>query len=76
MYLPSIKHAKSRHAINSWFREWFDSEDYHTLYNHTNQEEAESFIQHLHDLINRPNMRVLDMAYGKGRRTNLCEPWA
>ena len=53
--------------INSWFREWFDSEDYHTLYNHRNQEEAESFIQNLHDLINRPKMRVLDMACGKGR---------
>lgn len=53
--------------INSWFKEWFDSEDYHTLYNHRNQKEAESFIQNLHDFINRPNMRVLDMACGKGR---------
>ena len=53
--------------INSWFKEWFDSEDYHTLYNHRNQEEAESFIKNLDSFLNQPCMRVLDMACGKGR---------
>ena len=50
-----------------WFKEWFDSEDYHKLYNHRNQEEAETFIQNLNNHVNQPGMRVLDMAYGKGR---------
>ena len=53
--------------INSWFKEWFDSEDYHKLYNHRNQEEAKLFIQNLHNFLDRPKMRVLDMACGKGR---------
>ena len=50
-----------------WFKEWFDSEDYHKLYNHRNQEEAETFIQNLNNHVNQPGMRVLDMACGKGR---------
>ena len=54
-------------SINSWFRDWFDSEDYHRLYSHRNHEEAQIFIQNLHNHISQPNMRVLDMACGKGR---------
>ena len=60
--------------INSWFKEWFDSGLSYAL-QPPKSEEAASFINNLHNFLNRPSMRVLDMACGKGRAcTNLCKP--
>ena len=47
MYLPPIKHLNPAMPTKYWFKDWFDSEDYHKLYSHRNQEEAETFIQNL-----------------------------
>ena len=51
-----------------WFETWFDSPYYHVLYKDRNLEEAQSFIDHLLELLHlRPPARVLDLACGHGR---------
>jgi len=53
-----------------WFETWFDSEYYHKLYQHRNDQEAEIFItnllQHLQLSVGD---NVLDLACGKGRHS-------
>lgn len=54
--------------IDNWFTEWFDSDHYHLLYQHRNEEEAEAFIQNLFDHLDlKKGSTVLDLACGKGR---------
>lgn len=51
-----------------WFASWFDSNFYHTLYQHRDETEAERFIQSLvAHLSPAPGTRVLDLACGRGR---------
>ena len=53
---------------DNWFKEWFDSDHYHLLYDHRNDIEAEEFIKSLFDHLQLPiGSKVLDLACGKGR---------
>ena len=53
-----------------WFKEWFDSEYYHLLYNNRNHTEAEQFIQKLAAFLKlAEDSKVLDLACGKGRHS-------
>lgn len=51
-----------------WFGEWFDSPYYHVLYKHRDDEEAQSFIDHLIAYFQfSENDYIQDLACGKGR---------
>jgi SAM-dependent methyltransferase len=51
-----------------WFEEWFDSEYYHILYQHRDDDDAQLFIDNIVPLINlKPHQKVADIACGKGR---------
>lgn len=53
-----------------WFEVWFDTPEYHLLYQHRDIDEAASFISHLMQSLNpNKNIRVLDLACGRGRHT-------
>ena len=55
---------------NNWFANWFDSEYYHQLYKHRNDEEAQTFINNLIKYLQpKPLSKVLDLACGKGRHS-------
>lgn len=54
----------------SWFQNWFDTEYYHLLYSHRNDEEAHRFISNLIDFLQlKPDSSALDVACGKGRHS-------
>ena len=52
----------------AWFKNWFDSDYYHLLYNNRNEAEAEAFIEVLLAHL-KPSVgsKMLDLACGKGR---------
>jgi 2-polyprenyl-3-methyl-5-hydroxy-6-metoxy-1,4-benzoquinol methylase len=51
-----------------WFESWFDTAYYHQLYSNRNEEEAQSFISNLLNLLKLDsNSKILDLACGKGR---------
>ena len=53
---------------NEWFKDWFDTPLYHTLYKHRDFNEASQFIDKIIDhLAPPPNATILDLACGKGR---------
>lgn len=53
-----------------WFENWFDTEYYHLLYSHRNDDEANRFISHLIDFLQlKADSKVLDVACGKGRHS-------
>lgn len=52
----------------NWFKDWFNSDHYHLLYQHRDEKEAEQFIAKLFDYLNlSPSAKILDLACGKGR---------
>lgn len=59
---------------SNWFKEWFNTPYYHTLYKHRDYKEAERFIKNLIAYLNlKPNSKCLDLACGKGRHAEqLC----
>ncbi|MDR3712212.1 MAG: methyltransferase domain-containing protein [Puia sp.] len=57
---------------DEWFREWFDSPYYHTLYFERNEQEAASFIDRLIKYLDPPaGARAVDVACGKGRHARI-----
>jgi SAM-dependent methyltransferase len=55
-----------------WFREWFDSPYYHTLYFQHNEAEAAAFITRLLDVLQPPAAsHLLDIACGRGRHARM-----
>ncbi len=53
-----------------WFAHWFDSEYYHILYQHRNDQEAQFFIDNvLATYPQEKNSTMLDLACGKGRHS-------
>jgi len=59
---------------NAWFKEWFDTSYYHKLYDHRNEEEAESFITLLSDFLKLlKGCQVLDLPCGRGRHAVFLE---
>jgi len=54
----------------AWFEDWFDTEYYHKLYRHRDEEEAERFITRLLELLKpETGSKVLDLACGRGRHS-------
>lgn len=53
---------------NEWYKEWFDSPYYHSLYKYRDEKEAKNFIDRLIQYLHPPpKSRMLDLACGKGR---------
>jgi SAM-dependent methyltransferase len=71
---PHMSNVKIMKAVSfdSWYKDWFDSHYYHSLYQNRNDSEAEYFITNLVKLL-RPatDSRMLDLACGKGRHSKL-----
>lgn len=58
----------------AWFKEWFDTSYYHKLYEHRNEEEAESFITLLSDHLKlSKGSLILDLPCGRGRHAVFLE---
>lgn len=54
--------------MSEWFKDWFDSRYYHSLYEHRNEMEAVDFVNTLCDYLGAPpGALLLDLACGKGR---------
>lgn len=52
----------------TWYKEWFDSEDYLKVYSHRDEAEAEKLVDIIVKNINlEPQSSLLDMACGAGR---------
>ena len=59
---------------NNWYKTWFDTEFYHQLYSHRDEEEARIFISTMVMFLEiHPGQRVMDMACGKGRHSRVLE---
>ena len=59
------------HHRQEWFKTWFDSHYYHTLYNNRDTSEAEKFISKLLAHLDlKKDSEVLDLGCGKGRHAN------
>lgn len=55
---------------SDWFKTWFDTKYYHSLYQHRSDTEAAFFIARLIDEIQLPRGgEVMDLACGKGRHS-------
>lgn len=53
-----------------WYKQWFNSPYYYTLYKNRNTAEAENFVTKLVEYLQLPtHTRVLDVACGKGRHS-------
>ncbi|MFN4298724.1 MAG: class I SAM-dependent methyltransferase [Thermaurantimonas sp.] len=58
--------------MSDWFKIWFDTEYYHILYNHRDEQEAKEFITNLCKRIKLPPYaHVLDLACGRGRHARI-----
>jgi SAM-dependent methyltransferase len=57
-------------AQPAWFKDWFNSHYYHLLYQHRDEEEANSFIHTLINYLQPPKgSKMVDIACGKGRHS-------
>ncbi len=53
-----------------WFESWFDTEYYHLLYKHRNDEEAKRFLQRMYGFLQlQQGDSVVDIGCGKGRHS-------
>ena len=51
-----------------WFKDWFNTPYYHTLYKHRNDDDAQFFMRNITSFLNFPkNTHILDLPCGKGR---------
>src|SRR4051812_4584833 len=58
--------------IKEWYKEWFNSPYYDTLYYKRNEQEAAAFIQLLIGHLDpKPESLMLDVACGKGRHSRV-----
>lgn len=58
--------------MKDWFKVWFDTEYYHILYNHRDEQEAKEFIENLCKRLHLPSQaHVLDLACGRGRHARI-----
>jgi len=56
---------------SEWFKEWFNTEEYHQLYQHRDRSEAEKLIANfVRKLKLLPGNRVVDLACGRGRHSS------
>ncbi|MGQ9798820.1 MAG: class I SAM-dependent methyltransferase [Ignavibacterium sp.] len=55
-----------------WFVDWFNTDEYLSVYKHKNEEDADYHIKFLFSKINLlPNASILDLACGSGRHSIL-----
>ena len=55
---------------NEWFKDWFNTSYYHTLYKNRDDKEAERFVKNLVNFTKLPlKSKILDLACGKGRHS-------
>jgi 2-polyprenyl-3-methyl-5-hydroxy-6-metoxy-1,4-benzoquinol methylase len=53
-----------------WYKEWFNSQYYHLLYRHRDNEEAKIFLNNLQKALHfLPTYHILDLACGRGRHS-------
>lgn len=73
MYTYKVGDAPKRNIMattDNWFETWFDTNYYHELYQHRDEEEARVFIATMVMYLElRAGERVLDLACGKGRHS-------
>ena len=51
-----------------WFKQWFDSQYYHSLYKNRNDQEAAGFVEALMDTLQPAvNSKMIDVGCGAGR---------
>ena len=56
--------------MKDWYKDWFDTEYYHILYQNRDFEEARTFIKKLTSHLSiLENSKILDLACGKGRHS-------
>ncbi|HYG51241.1 MAG TPA: class I SAM-dependent methyltransferase, partial [Flavobacteriales bacterium] len=56
--------------MTNWFESWFNTDYYHLLYRHRDDEEAHTFIDALLTHLNpQDGQKVLDLACGRGRHS-------
>ncbi len=54
----------------SWYKDWFNSDYYHLLYQHRDEDEATRFITKLIEYLKpAAGSTMLDVACGKGRHS-------
>ncbi|MBU3745023.1 MAG: methyltransferase domain-containing protein [Sediminibacterium sp.] len=59
-------------VTDDWFLDWFNSDYYHLLYKHRDEQEADAFIRKLiAHLQPAPGSRMVDVACGKGRHSKI-----
>ncbi len=52
----------------SWYKDWFNSENYLKIYSHRDESEAQRLVELIAKNLNlKSNSKVLDMACGSGR---------
>lgn len=57
--------------MQQWFEQWFDTDYYHMLYAHRNEQEARSFMDVLIQYLDlKPGQTILDNACGRGRHAH------
>jgi len=57
---------------NEWFKDWFASQDYLDVYRHRNDNDAQTFLRTILNLVDIPqNAKVLDAACGAGRHSEI-----
>lgn len=74
IYMKSIRNLHTFAVMHKkqWFETWFDTEYYHILYKHRDENEADLFIDKLVRFLNIPvQSKVLDLACGKGRHATV-----
>lgn len=55
---------------SEWFRDWFNTPEYLSVYRHRNESDAEQHINLItNNILLHPNSKILDMACGAGRHT-------
>lgn len=58
--------------MTEWFKKWFSSDEYLTVYSHRNERDAENLIKLILNYTNLPKKaRILDAACGAGRHSLL-----
>ena len=54
----------------AWFEEWFDTPEYHTLYGHRDEAEADDFVDSICKELELSHCNVLDAGCGAGRHVH------
>ncbi len=55
--------------MKDWFAHWFDTEYYHALYRHRDEQEAFYFLEKLVNWLQLPRGKALDVCCGRGRHS-------